>query len=74
MRLWIRTGRLRAHRASAQPTGRLWIDPEDLAAMLSRQTGGGEEEQLSDYRPGEDELGIGLLRWFDLADEQSSDR
>lgn len=71
MRLWIRSGRLPAQRASAQPTGRLWIDPADVDAMLNDRAGGGEGELLSDYQPGADEPGIGLLSGFDLGDEET---
>lgn len=57
--------------AISAATGRLWIDPADVEAMLN-QTGAPpeNEEMLSDYQPGADEPGTGLLSGFDLHPEE----
>lgn len=64
VRLWINQGRLKAHRASPRPQARWWVDPADLNAMLEQRSNavgraGGEIE--SDYEPGPDEPGLGML-------------
>ena len=72
VRLWINQGRLKAQRASPKPQARWWVKPEDLQAMLDarRQSGGRAGPEFeSDYRPGPDEPGLGMLSSIDLGDE-----
>ena len=65
VRLWINQGRLKAQRASPSPQARWWVRPEDLQAMLDERPPAGSPVQ-SDYRPGPDEPGLGLLSSLDL--------
>jgi hypothetical protein len=73
VRLWINQGQLKAQRASPKPQARWWVKPEDLQAMLdARELSGGRAaapEFESDYRPGPDEPGLGMLSSIDLDDE-----
>lgn len=75
VRLWINQGRLKAQRASPKPQARWWVHPEDLQEMLDRrdQPGGlnADDELETDYQPGPDEPGLGMLTSIDLGDEQT---
>lgn len=70
VRLWIHEGRLKAQRASPKPQARWWVLPQDLQAMLDRREQAGSRasaaEVESDYRPGPDEPGLGMLASIDL--------
>lgn len=64
VRLWINQGQLKAQRASPKPQARWWVKPEDLQAMLDARDGRGRraaQEFDSDYQPGPDEPGLGML-------------
>jgi hypothetical protein len=71
VRLWINQGRLKASRASPKPQARWWVKPEDLQAMLDQRERGGSRPTLefeSDYHPGPNEPGLGILSSTDLGD------
>ena len=75
VRLWINQGRLKAHRASPKPQARWWVKPEDLQEMLDeREHGGGHAlvEFESDYQPGPDEPGLGMLASIDVGHDEGS--
>ena len=72
VRLWISQGRLKAQRASPKPQARWWVKPEDLQAMLDARHGRGRRatpEFESDYEPGPDEPGLGMLSSIDIGEE-----
>jgi hypothetical protein len=72
VRLWINQGRLKAQRASPKPQARWWVKPEDLQAMLDARHGRGRRatpEFQSDYKPGPDEPGLGMLNSIDIGEE-----
>lgn len=76
VRLWINQGTLKAQRASPKPQARWWVRPEDLQEMLARrdQPGGipTTNEIESDYQPGPDEPGLGMLTSIDLGDQETA--
>jgi hypothetical protein len=70
VRLWISQGQLKAQRASPKPQARWWVKPEDLQAMLdARQGRRAAPEFESDYQPGPDEPGLGMLSSIDIGDD-----
>jgi hypothetical protein len=72
VRLWISQGRLKAQRASPKPQARWWVKPEDLQAMLdARQRDGrlAAPDFESEYEPGPDEPGLGMLSSIDIGEE-----
>jgi Helix-turn-helix domain len=72
VRLWINQGRLKAQRASPKPQARWWVAPEDLQAMLDARHGRGGHatpEFETDYEPGPDEPGLGMLSSIDIGEE-----
>ena len=68
VRLWVSQGRLRAYKAGASERSRWWVKPEDLQTMLEqrRNPRAADDIVASDYTPGPDEPGIGMLASFDL--------
>jgi hypothetical protein len=71
VRLWINQGRLKANRASPKPQARWWVKPEDLQEMLDERERSGSRAPLefeSDYHPGPDEPGLGMLSSIDPGD------
>jgi excisionase family DNA binding protein len=76
VRLWVSQGRLRAHKAGASERSRWWVRPEDLEAMLEARrnprAGASDDRVETDYQPGPDEPGLGMLSSFDL-DEDDAD-
>jgi hypothetical protein len=72
VRLWINQGQLKAQRASPKPQARWWVKPEDLQAMLDARDGRGRRtapEFESEYQPGPDEPGLGMLSSIDIGEE-----
>jgi hypothetical protein len=72
VRLWINQGRLKAQRASPKPQARWWVKPEDLQTMLDAHHSRGRPatpEFESDYEPGPDEPGLGMLSSIDIGEE-----
>jgi len=70
VRLWIHQGRLKADRASPKPQARWWVLPQDLQEMLDRREHAGSRASAadieSDYHPGPDEPGLGMLASLEL--------
>ena len=70
VRVWVNTGRLRAHKAGPSSHSHWWVRPEDLEQMLAdrerRSSSPGAPELESDYQPGPDEPGLGMLSSFDM--------
>jgi excisionase family DNA binding protein len=76
VRLWVSQGRLRAYKAGASERSRWWVKPEDLEEMLEqrrRPQTGADDLIASEYQPGPDEPGLGMLASFDLDDEEEHD-
>ena len=77
VRMWVKTGRLRAQKAGPSSHSHWWVRPEDLEQMLSTRVQGSASaaglELDSDYEPGPDEPGLGMLSSIDIgtADEEA---
>lgn len=73
VRLWVKTGRLPAQKAGPSSHSHWWVHPDDLEEMLTqqeqRQRRRTAPELESDYQPGPDEPGLGMLSSFDLGDD-----
>ena len=70
VRLWVSQGRLRAYKAGASERSRWWVKPEDLQEMLDQRRKNPHHSAAdvveTDYVPGPDEPGLGMLASFDL--------
>jgi excisionase family DNA binding protein len=78
VRLWVKSGRLRAQKAGPSSHSHWWVRPEDLERMLTGRddlaSSSAPADTASDYVPGPDEPGLGMFASIDLgvADEVES--
>jgi hypothetical protein len=70
VRLWVKSGRLPAQKAGPSSHSHWWVRPEDLETMLAtrdeRAPAINVTQVTSDYVPGPDEPGLGMLSSIDI--------
>ena len=70
VRMWVKTGRLRAQKAGPSSHSHWWVRPDDLEQMLAqrdrRSTSFDAQPLETDYVPGPDEPGLGMLSSIDI--------
>jgi hypothetical protein len=70
VRLWVKSGRLAAQKAGPSSHSHWWVRPEDLETMLATRDARAPTTDVtqltSDYVPGPDEPGLGMLTSIDI--------
>ena len=78
VRMWVKTGRLHAQKAGPSSHSHWWVRPDDLERMLAeraRRSASAEAQPLeTDYVPGPDEPGLGMLSSIDIGSADEDDR
>jgi excisionase family DNA binding protein len=78
VRMWVKTGRLRAQKAGPSSHSHWWVRPDDLERMLAqrgRSAASPDAQPLeTDYVPGPDEPGLGMLSSIDFGFADEEDR
>jgi excisionase family DNA binding protein len=78
VRVWVKSGRLQAQKAGPSSHSHWWVRPEDLERMLAERDGRSaspDSQQLeTDYVPGPDEPGLGMLSSIDFGVADEDDR
>jgi excisionase family DNA binding protein len=70
VRMWVKSGRLRAQKAGPSSHSHWWVRPDDLERMLAqhdhRSASPDAQPLETDYVPGPDEPGLGMLSSIDI--------
>ena len=76
--MWVKTGRLRAQKAGPSSHSHWWVRPDDLERMLAQRGGSSASPEAqpleTDYVPGPDEPGLGMLSSIDFGFADEGDR
>ena len=79
VRMWVKTGRLRAQKAGPSSHSHWWVRPDDLERMLAERDRvllrrPRRQPLETDYVPGPDEPGLGMLSSIDFGSADEDDR